>query len=29
MYLLEVDSLTTDEGGVEVTGKSHVLALHL
>lgn len=29
MYLLEVDSLTTDEGGVEVTGKSHVFILHL
>lgn len=28
-YLLEVDSLATDEGGVEVTDKSHVLALHL
>lgn len=28
-YLLEVDSLATDEGGVEVTDKSHVLVLHL
>lgn len=29
MCLLEVDSLTTDEGGIEVVGKSHVLVLHL
>lgn len=29
MCLLEVDSLATDEGRIEVTGMSHVLVLQL
>lgn len=29
MDLLDIDSLATDEGGVEITGKTHVLVFHV
>lgn len=29
MDLLDIDTLTTDKGGVEITGKSHVLDFHV